>query len=52
MIEMELRSWLLKVLKVEVSVFEILGGESVESLAALIAKKMVGTAADGEEREA
>ncbi|KAI1179866.1 putative polyketide synthase [Nemania sp. FL0916] len=41
LIGMELRSWVLNVLKVEVSVFEILGGESTESLALLIAKKIL-----------
>lgn len=51
LIGMELRSWLLKALKVEVSVFEILGGESVESLGVLIANKMVGTTAGGEQKE-
>lgn len=52
LVGMELRSWLLKVLKVEVSVFEILGGESVGTLAVLIANKIIGIAAGGEEREA
>lgn len=40
LVAMELRNWFLKVLKVEVSVFEVLGGNSTNSLAATIAQKL------------
>lgn len=40
LVAMELRNWFLKVLKVEVSVFEVLGGSSTLSLAATIAQKL------------
>ncbi|KAF2498730.1 putative polyketide synthase [Lophium mytilinum] len=40
LIAMELRNWFLKVLKVEVSVFELLGGSSTRGLAATFAQRM------------
>ncbi|CAH0022093.1 unnamed protein product [Clonostachys rhizophaga] len=40
LIGMELRSWLRKVLHVDVSMFEILGGENIDSMASLVAKRM------------
>lgn len=40
LVAMELRNWFLKVLKVEVSVFEVLGGSSTQSLAATVAQKL------------
>ncbi|KAI0144465.1 putative polyketide synthase [Xylariaceae sp. FL1272] len=43
LIGMELRSWIFTSLKVEMSVFEILGGESAKSLAGLIIEKMQGS---------
>jgi aryl carrier-like protein len=40
LIGMELRSWLRKVLHVDVSMFEILGGENIDSMTSLIAKRI------------
>lgn len=39
LIAMELRNWFLKVLKIEVSIFEILGGSSIQDLAKTVAYK-------------
>ncbi|KAL9618086.1 MAG: hypothetical protein Q9160_007156 [Pyrenula sp. 1 TL-2023] len=44
LIAMELRNWFRRVLKVEVSVFEILGGASTRVLAGTLAGKMVDAA--------
>lgn len=41
LIAMELRNWFLRVLKIEVSVFEVLGGSSTQTLAETIAHKIM-----------